>query len=152
MFWKVAIHYIYHVFYLFFFFFFKFLTNLLRIPLRLSSIEVKMKVKVTQSCQTHCDPRAWNSLGWNSGMGSLSLLQGIFPTQGLNPGLLYRRQILYQLNHKELFHLLDISNVSLQFASYVSVFKQFLHCFCFANVLVYLFICYNSTFLTTGLS
>ena len=31
---------------------------------------------------------------------SLSLLQGIFPTQGLNAGLLHCRQILYQLNHK----------------------------------------------------
>ena len=33
-------------------------------------------------------------------MGSLSLLQGIFPTQGPNPGLLHCRQILYQLSHK----------------------------------------------------
>ena len=33
--------------------------------------------------------------------GILSLLQGIFPTQGLNPGLLYCRWILYQLSHKE---------------------------------------------------
>ena len=31
---------------------------------------------------------------------SLSLLQWIFPTQGLNPGLLYCRQILYQLSHQ----------------------------------------------------
>ena len=31
----------------------------------------------------------WNSLGQNTGVGSLSLLQGIFPTQGLNPGLPY---------------------------------------------------------------
>ena len=33
-------------------------------------------------------------------MGSLSLLQGIFPTQELNPGLPHCRQILYQLSHK----------------------------------------------------
>ena len=33
-------------------------------------------------------------------MGSPSLLQGIFPTQGLNPGLLHCRWILYQLSHK----------------------------------------------------
>ena len=33
-------------------------------------------------------------------MGSLSLLHGIFPTQGLNPGLLHCRQIFYQLSHK----------------------------------------------------
>ena len=33
-------------------------------------------------------------------MGSLSLLQGIFPTQGWNPGLLHYRHILYQLSYK----------------------------------------------------
>ena len=33
-------------------------------------------------------------------VGSLFLLQGIFTTQGLNPGLPHCRQILYQLSHK----------------------------------------------------
>ena len=42
----------------------------------------------------------WNSLGQNTGEGSLSLLQGIFPTKESNPGLPYWRQILYQLSHK----------------------------------------------------
>ena len=42
----------------------------------------------------------WNSLGQNTRVGSLSLLQGIFPTQGLNPGLSHCRWILYQLSHK----------------------------------------------------
>ena len=42
----------------------------------------------------------WNSPGQNAGVGSLSLLQGIFPTQGLNPGIPHYRQILYQLSHK----------------------------------------------------
>ena len=42
----------------------------------------------------------WNSLSQNAGVGRRFLLQGIFPTQGLNPGLLHRRQILYQLSHK----------------------------------------------------
>ena len=42
----------------------------------------------------------WNSPGQNTGVGSLSLLQGIFPTQGSNPGLLHCRQLLYQLSHK----------------------------------------------------
>ena len=37
----------------------------------------------------------WNSPGKNTGVGSHSLLQGIFPTQGLNPDLLYHRWILY---------------------------------------------------------
>ena len=32
--------------------------------------------------------------------GNLSLLQGIFPAQGLNPGLPHCRQILYHLSHK----------------------------------------------------
>ena len=36
----------------------------------------------------------------NTGVGSLSLLQGIFPTQGSNPGLPHCRWILYQLSHK----------------------------------------------------
>ena len=42
----------------------------------------------------------WNSPGQNTRVGSLSLLQEIFPTQGSNPGLLHCRQILYQLSHK----------------------------------------------------
>ena len=56
-----------------------------------------MKVKVTQSfptlrCYGLCSP--WNSPGQNTGVGSLSLLQGIFLTQELNCGLLHWRQIL----------------------------------------------------------
>ena len=47
----------------------------------------------------------WNSPGQNTAVGSLSLLQGIFPTQGLNPGLPHCRQILYQLSHKESINL-----------------------------------------------
>ena len=42
----------------------------------------------------------WNSLGQNIRMGSLSHLQGLFPTQGSNPGLPHCRWILYQLSHK----------------------------------------------------
>ena len=41
-----------------------------------------------------------NFPGQNTGVGSLSFLQGIFPTQGSNPGLPHFRQILYQLRHK----------------------------------------------------
>ena len=54
-----------------------------------------MKVKVAQSCLT-----IFNSLSQNTGVGSLSLLQGISPIQGSNPGLPHCRQILYQLSHK----------------------------------------------------
>ena len=42
----------------------------------------------------------WNFPGQNTGMGSLSLLQGIFPIQGLNPGLPHCKWILYQLSHQ----------------------------------------------------
>ena len=42
----------------------------------------------------------WNSPGQNAGVGSLSLLPRVFPTQGLNPGLPHCRWILYQLSHK----------------------------------------------------
>ena len=45
----------------------------------------------------------WNSPGQNIVVGSLSLLQGIFPTQGSNPGFPHCRQILYQLSHKGSF-------------------------------------------------
>ena len=41
----------------------------------------------------------WDSPGKNTGVCSHSLLQGIFPTQGLNPGLLHCRQIIYRLSH-----------------------------------------------------
>ena len=41
-----------------------------------------------------------NSPGQNNGVGSCSLFQGIFPTQGSNPGLPYCRLILYQLSHQ----------------------------------------------------
>ena len=42
----------------------------------------------------------WNSPGQNTGVGGCSLLQGIFPTQGSNPGLRHCRRILYQLSHQ----------------------------------------------------
>ena len=43
----------------------------------------------------------WNSPGQNTGAGSSSLLQGIFPIQGLNPGLPHCRQTLYHVSHQE---------------------------------------------------
>ena len=42
----------------------------------------------------------WDSPGKNAGVGCHALLQGIFPTQELNPGLPYCRQILYSLSHR----------------------------------------------------
>ena len=55
---------------------------------------------VSNSLQPHGLWSPWNSLGQNTGVGSLSLLQGIFPTQRSNPGLPHCRQILSQLSHK----------------------------------------------------
>ena len=69
---------------------------------KFSGLNPSLKVKVTQSSLTLCDhgvsPR--NSPGQNTGVVSLSLLQGIFLTQELNSGLLHCRQILYQLSYE----------------------------------------------------
>ena len=50
---------------------------------------------------------SWNSSGQNTGVGSHSLLQGIFPIQGSNPGLPRCRRILYQLIHKGSLRILE---------------------------------------------
>ena len=42
----------------------------------------------------------WYSPGQSTGVCRCSLLQGIFPTQGSNPGIPHWRQILYQLSHQ----------------------------------------------------
>ena len=69
-----------------------------------------VKVLVTQSCLTLCNPMdcspstrilcPWDFPGQNTGVGCHSLLQGIFPTQGSNPSLPHWRQILYHLSHQ----------------------------------------------------
>ena len=59
-------------------------------------IRKKPELKVAQSYSTLCE----NSPGQSTGVGSLSLLQRIFPTQRLNPGLPHCRWILYQLRHR----------------------------------------------------
>ena len=64
--------------------------------------DIRVIAKVTQSCLTLCDHMdcgPWHSPGQNIEVGSLSLLQGIFPTQGSNPGLPHFWQNLYQLSH-----------------------------------------------------
>ena len=53
---------------------------------------------VPDSLRPHGLYSPWNSPGQNTRVGSLSLLQGIFPTQKLNRGLLHYRSILYQLS------------------------------------------------------
>ena len=65
-----------------------------------STYEVKWRScsVMFDSLRPHYNP--WNSPGQNTRVGSRPLLQGIFPTQGSNPGLLHCRWILYQLSHK----------------------------------------------------
>ena len=65
------------------------------------------ELKWSESCSVVSDSlqpcglySPWNSPGQNAGVGSLSLLQGIFSTQGSNPGLPDCRRILYQLSQK----------------------------------------------------
>ena len=63
-----------------------------------SAVSNSMQLHGLQATRLLCP---WNSPGKNSGMGSHSLFQGIFPTQGSNPGLLHCRQILYRLSRQE---------------------------------------------------
>ena len=65
--------------------------------------------EAAQSCPTLCDPMAFSPPGSsisgifpgkNTGVGCHFLLQGIFPTQGSNPGLPHSRQTLYPLSHQ----------------------------------------------------
>ena len=56
---------------------------------------------VSDSLRPHGLYSPWNFPGQNTGVGILSLLQEIFPAQGLNPRLPHCRHILYQLSHKE---------------------------------------------------
>ena len=55
---------------------------------------------VSDSLWPHGLYSPWNSPGQNTGVGSLSLLQGIFPAEGWNPVPLHCRWALYQLSHK----------------------------------------------------
>ena len=71
--------------------------------------EATMCCLVTQSCLTVCKPMDCSppassvhgdSPSKKTGVGCHALLQGIFPNQGLNPGLPHYRQILYCLIHQ----------------------------------------------------
>ena len=62
---------------------------------------------VTQLCPSLCDPmeratllHPWDTPGKNTVVSCHSLLQGIFPNWGSNPGFPYCRQILYHLSHQ----------------------------------------------------
>ena len=79
----------------------------------------KEESEVTQLCRALCDPmdcsptrllRPWDFPGKDTGVGCHFLLQEIFPTQGLNPGLLCCRQTLYRLSHREVQSISRISD------------------------------------------
>ena len=68
----------------------------------LSPCESESRSVVSNSLRPHELYSPWNSAGQNTGVSNLSLLQGIFPSQGSNPGDPYCRRILYQLSHREI--------------------------------------------------
>ena len=68
-----------------------------------------MLCSVAGLCLTLCNPMDYSPSGFsvhgdspgkNTGVGCHALLQGIFPTQGQNPGLLHCKWILYHLSHQ----------------------------------------------------
>ena len=62
---------------------------------------------MSNSLRPHGLHGPWNSPGQNTGVGSLSLLQGILPTQGLNSGFPHCGHILYQLSHQGSWRILE---------------------------------------------
>ena len=83
-------------------------TTIIRFNCRLI-VSKRMCNKVTQSCPTLRDPMDCSppgssvhrdSPGKNTRVGCHAFLQGIFPTQGSNPGLLCCRRILFHLSHQ----------------------------------------------------
>ena len=86
---------------------------------------------VSNSLQHQGQYSPWNSPGQNTGVGSLSLLQGIFPAQGLDPGLPYRKWILYQPSHKGSPRILQW--VAYPFSSGSSWPRNQTRVFCFAG-------------------
>ena len=86
-----------------------------------------MKVKVAQLCLTLCDCMDCIIHGILQAriLGIQFLLHGIFPTQGLNQGLLHCRRILYQLSYQgSLSEISQIQKETLHDLTYVWNLKQ----------------------------
>ena len=70
-------------------------------------MKVKVKVKMLSSVRLFATPWTtrllgpWDFPGKNTGVGCHFLLQGIFLTQGSNPGLPHCRQMLYRLSYRQ---------------------------------------------------
>ena len=86
---------------------------------------------VSNSLRCHGLYSPWSSPGQNTGVGNLSLLQGIFPTQGVNPAPPYCRQIRYQLSHKGSPRILEW--VAYPFSSISSWPRNWTGVFCIAG-------------------
>ena len=69
-------------------------------PFLLAYEHIMVNLKVAQLRPTLFEYSPWNSPGQNTGVDSVSRLQGIFPTQGSNLGLPHCGRILYHLSHK----------------------------------------------------
>ena len=75
---------------------------------RIFSCSSEMKISVmSNSLKPHGLYNSCNSPSQNTGVGSFSLLQGIFPIQGSNPGLPHCRQMLYQVSHQGRSRILE---------------------------------------------
>ena len=91
---------------------------------------------MTDSLWPHGLYSPWNSLGQDTGVGSLSLLQGDLPNPGTepwSPGLLHCRQILYQLSHKGSpmvidLHSLKTESLLLVFVSQITLLHNNTRC------------------------
>ena len=110
----------------------------------------------TQSCPTLCNSLDCSppgssvhgySPGKNTRVGYHALLQGIFPAQGLNPGLSYDRQILYHLSHQGSPRILEwvvypLSRGSSQPRNQTRVSCIIGEFFFFFFLIIFLFICF----------
>ena len=77
------------------------------------NIEVKVKVlRLTLCNTTDCSPCPWDCPGKNPAVGSHSLLQGIFLTQGLTLGLPHCRQILYHLKNQMVIQFSSVQSLN----------------------------------------
>ena len=86
---------------------------------------------VFNSLRLHGLYSPWNSLGQNTGVGSLYLLQRFFITQGSNPDLLHCRWILYHLSHKRSPRIPQW--VAYPFSSRISQSRNWTGVFCIAG-------------------
>ena len=82
-------------------------SSVIRIQVIAFESEVKSPSVMSDSLRPHRLYDPWNSAGKNTGVGSLSLLQGILQTQQSNPGLPHCRQILYWQSRKGGPRILD---------------------------------------------